>query len=118
MINNILKKIISIKYENILCIIYLPYMILNISKSQTDLILSAIIMHLLLIGGTYYSIRLIRQDLKECIHNLKPIKIIDLKAIKKELNKKALIINLPQPLLNKSFLNNSVKQLYHKKQKV
>ena len=118
MINNILKKAVSIKYENILCIIYLPYMILNISKSQIDPILSAIIMHLFLIGGLNYSIRLIRQDLKEYIYNLKPIKIIDLKAIKKELNIKALIINLPQPLLNKSFLYNSVRQLYHNKQKI
>lgn len=76
MINNLLKKLVCIKTENILILLYIPYMIINTARA--------------------------RQDLKQYVYQLKPIKIIDLQAIKKRYLQKHLIINQPQPLLNNS----------------
>ena len=84
-INNILKKVVNVKAEILLITIYIPFMIINIFKSS--MIISASVIHLLLIIGLCYGMYSIRQDIKKYIYQLKPIrvKIIDLKAIKKEI---------------------------------
>lgn len=102
MINNLLKKLVCIKTENILILLYIPYMIINTARARQDLFIVAIVMHLLLSVAIYYSIKETRQDLKQYVYQLKPIKIIDLQAIKKRYLQKHLIINQPQPLLNNS----------------
>lgn len=111
-INTILKKIAHIKAENILLLIYLPYMIINTSRADLNFIASAIITHLLLISAIYYAIYTSRQDFKEYVYNLKPItiKLININAIKKEIFTKA-FNNKPTTAIikyNKTFLNNSI----------
>lgn len=88
-INNILKKIVNVKTENLLIMMYIPYMIINISKSS--MFISAVVMHLLLVIGLYYGTYTARQDIKEYVYQLKPIRvnIIDLSTIKKEIFIKA-----------------------------
>lgn len=113
MINNLLKRLVSIKYENIVLLLYIPYMIINLLKASTDLFMVAIMMHLLLIKAVHYGIRETRQDIKQYIYQLKPIMIIDLKAIKKEIFTKAIIF-IPTKAKNNiynTFLNNSLNQL-------
>lgn len=109
MINNALKKIVSVKTENILFILYIFYMIINIGKANNDFIISAIILHLVLLIGVYLTTRLIRQELKEYVSALDPIILIDFRAIKKEIFNKVFNHNRPRLKLNsKSFLNNSI----------
>lgn len=109
MINNLLKKLVCIKTENILILLYIPYMIINISRATQDFIIIALMMHLLLSIAVYYSIRETRQDLKQYVYQLKPIKIIDLQAIKKEIFTKA-FNKIPTTAIikYKTFLNNSI----------
>lgn len=110
-INNILKKIVNIKIENLLSAVYIPYMIINTGKSDASLIVSALMIHLMLLIGVYIGISDIRADIKEYIYQLKPIKIniIDLQAIKKEIFTKA-FNNKPTTAIIKlkTFLNNSI----------
>lgn len=108
MINTALKKLISIKTENILFILYLFYMIINISKSS--LLVASVIMHLIILIGVYIETRLLRQELKAYIYKLDPIILIDIKAIKKEIFIKVFNNNRPRLKLNenKTFLNNSI----------
>ena len=61
-INNLLKNIVNVKTENILILLYIPYMIINTSRANTDFILSAIVIHLLLLIGVYYSTYTTRQN--------------------------------------------------------
>ena len=113
MINKLLKRLISIKYENIILLLYIPYMILNLIKADTNLFMVAIVMHLLIISVIHYSIRETRQDIKQYIYQLQPIKIIDLETIKKEIFTKAIIF-IPTTAKNNicnTFLNNSLNQL-------
>lgn len=106
MINNALKKIVSIKTENILSILYCMYMIINISLSS--MLVLSIVLHLTMLIGVYYTTYTIRQELKEYIYNLEPIKLIDVRAIKKEIFIKVFNHNRPRLKLNIStFLNNS-----------
>lgn len=88
-INNLLKKLVCIKTENILILLDIPYTIINVSRARQDLLIIAILMHLLLSVAIYYSIRETRQELKQYVYQLNPIKIIDLQAIKKEIFTKA-----------------------------
>lgn len=111
-INNILKKIVNVKIENLLILLYIPYMIINIGRANTDFIVSAVIVHLLLVSGVYIGTYSIRSDVKEYVYQLKPIKIklIDLKAIKKEIFTNA-FNNKPTTAIikyKKHFLNNSI----------
>ena len=112
MINNYLKKLVSIKTENILTLIYIPYMFLNLLKAKTDLIIIALLMHLLLMLVIHYSIRETRQDIKQYVYQLKPINI-DLQAIKKEIFTKAINFIPTKAKINytNTFLNNSLNQL-------
>lgn len=105
MINKTLKKLVNIKTENILILLYIPYMIINTARARQDLFIVAIVMHLMLSIAVYYSIRETRQDLKQYVYQLKPIKIIDLQAIKKEIFTKAfnLIPTTAQIKYNKTF---------------
>lgn len=105
MINKALKKLVNIKTENILILLYIPYMIINTARARQDLFIVAIVMHLMLSIAVYYSIRETRQDLKQYVYQLKPIKIIDLQAIKKEIFTKAfnLIPITAQIKYNKTF---------------
>ncbi len=88
-INNILKKIVNVKIENLLILFYIPFMVVNISLSS--MFISAIVIHLLLISGLYYGTYTTRQDIKKYVYQLKPIRvnIIDLSTIKKEIFTKA-----------------------------
>lgn len=88
-INNILKMIVNVKIEKLLLFMYIPYMIINISNSS--LFISAIFIHLLLVSVLYYSTYTTRQEIRNYIYKLKPIRlnIIDLKTIKKEIFTKA-----------------------------
>lgn len=105
MINKALKKLVNIKTENILILLYIPYMIINTARARQDLFIVAIVMHLMLSIAVYYSIRETRQDLKQYVYQLKPIKIIDLQAIKKEIFTKVfnLIPTTAQIKYNKTF---------------
>lgn len=106
MINSALKKIVSIKTENILSILYCMYMIINISLSS--MLVPSIVLHLTMLIGVYYVTYTLRQELKEYIYNLEPIEIIDVRAIKKEIFNKVFNHNRPRLKLNVStFLNNS-----------
>lgn len=105
MINNWLKKIVCIKYENILLMMYLIYMIINISKSS--LLIASITLHLMMLIVLYYGSYTARQDIKAYIFSLKPIKLNI--PIKKEIFIKA-FNNKPTTAIikyNKTFLNNS-----------
>lgn len=73
MINNWLKKIVCIRYENILLSLYLVYMVINISKSS--LFIASIVMHLMMLSAVYYGSYTARQELKTYIFNLKPIRL-------------------------------------------
>lgn len=107
MINKWLKKIISIKTENIILLLYIPYMIINLSKANTDLFMVAIAMHLMLSVAIHYSIRETRQEIKDYIFNLEPIRLNI--PNKKELLSKVFNKYQPQQLLNiRPFLNNSI----------
>ena len=66
-----------------------PKDIISISKSS--MFISAVVMHLLLVIGLYYGTYTARQDIKEYVYQLKPIRvnIIDLSTIKKEIFIKA-----------------------------
>ena len=109
MINNALKKLISVKTENILFILYVFYMIINISKSKQGFLIASCILHLVLLIGVYLTTRLIRQDVKQYVYNMDQIKLIDIKAIKKEIFIKVfnLLPTTAQIKYIKPFLNNS-----------
>lgn len=96
MINNWLKKIVCIKYENILLSMYLVYMIINISKSS--LLIASITIHLMMLIAVYYTAYTTRQEIKDFVFNLEPIRLNI--PNKKELLSKAFNKYQPQQLLN------------------
>ena len=96
MINNWLKKIVCIKYENILLMMYLIYMIINISKSS--LLIASITIHLMMLIAVYYTAYTTRQEIKDFVFNLEPIRLNI--PNKKELLSKAFNKYQPQQLLN------------------
>lgn len=96
MINNWLKKIVCIKYENILLSMYLVYMIINISKSS--LLIASITLHLMMLIAVYYTAYTTRQEIKDFVFNLEPIRLNI--PNKKELLSKAFNKYQPQQLLN------------------
>ena len=109
MINNVLKKLVSIKTENILFILYVFYMIINISKSHQDFIIASCVLHSVLLIGVYLTTRLIRQDVKQYVYNMDQIKLIDIKAIKKEIFIKVFnLLPTTAQIKYNSFLNNSI----------
>lgn len=68
---NVYKKLFSVKYENILAILYIPYMIINLGKASNEMFLIAIAMHLLLSLVLFYSIRTTRKEaLEEIRHGI------------------------------------------------
>ena len=75
------KKLFSVKYENILAIIYIPYMIINLSKASKEMFLVAIAMHLLLSLVLFYGIRITRKEALEEIKQGIYEPIIDLEEI-------------------------------------
>jgi len=95
-INNWLKKIVCIKYENILLSMYLVYMIINISKSS--LLIASITIHLMMLIAVYYTAYTTRQEIKDYIFSLEPIRLNI--PNKKELLSKAFNKYQPQQLLN------------------
>ena len=86
------KKLYSVKYENILAMIYLPYMIINLFKANQDMFLIAIAMHLILSLGLYYSVRIARkealQEIKQGIYE----PLVDLEEISEDI--KQLVRNI------------------------
>lgn len=56
-------KLLQVKTENLLAILYLPIGLINIFKANTDFLLSAIMMQALLIIGLFYGIRETRHEL-------------------------------------------------------
>ena len=96
MINNWLKKIVCIKYENILLSMYLVYMIINISKSS--LLIASITIHLMMLIAVYYTAYTTRQEIKDYIFSLEPIRLNI--PNKQELLSKAFNKYQPQQLLN------------------
>lgn len=86
------KKLYSVKYENILAMIYLPYMIINLFKANKDMFLIAIAMHLILSLGLYYSVRIARkealQEIKQGIYE----PLVDLEEISEDI--KQLVRNI------------------------
>lgn len=109
MINKALKKLVSIKTENILFILYVFYMIINISESKQGYFVASCILHINVLIGVYITTYLIRQDVKKYVYNMDPIKLIDIKALKKEIFTKVFNL-LPTTAKIKywSFLNNSM----------
>lgn len=106
MINNWLKKIVCIKYENILLTMYLVYMVINISKSS--LLIASITIHLMMLFTIYYATYTARQDIKQYIFNLEPIRLNI--PTKKEIFTKVFNNQLPHQYIKyNSFLNNSYK---------
>lgn len=109
MINKALKKLVSIKTENILFILYVFYMIINISKSNPSFIIASCILHINVLIGVYITTYLIRQDVKKYVYNMDQIKLIDIKAIKKEIFIKVFnLLPTTAKIKYTSFLNNSI----------
>lgn len=111
-------KIYSIKYERVLALFYIPFMLINILKASQEMILLAMMMHLILILGLYIGIEQTRKEaLKEIKQGIyEPI--IDLEYItyfikqlarimQKKANKKEVIntqyTNRQTYILKKSF---------------
>ena len=56
-------KLLRVKTENLLALLYLPIGIINITKADADFIIIAILMQALLIAGLFYGIRETRHEL-------------------------------------------------------
>lgn len=104
------KKLYSVKYENILAMIYLPYMIINLFKARQDMFLIAIAMHLILSLGLYYSVRIARkealQEIKQGIYE----PLVDLEEISEDI--KQLVRNIDK--LKKGIKKRSNKHTIYK----
>lgn len=62
-------KILRIKTENILTLAYIPVAIINLTKANSEMLLLAIMMQLLLLSGLFYGIRTTRHELIADIKN-------------------------------------------------
>lgn len=60
-----MRKFYSIKYENIFAFLYAPYLIINTSKADVDMILLALLSHIITLLGIYYTIRVSRREALE-----------------------------------------------------
>lgn len=109
------KKLLKIKWENILLMLFIPLAIVQILKAHIDFKLVSIIMSLTLYGGTYIVVQRAR---KEALLNVKdeikkPILklllnylnsyVYGFKNIKKEIIKQARYINDQAYILRASF---------------
>lgn len=56
-------KLLRLKTENLLALLYIPVAILNTTKADTDFLIIAIVMHFILLAGVYYGIRKTRHEL-------------------------------------------------------
>ena len=56
-------KLLRLKTENLLALLYIPVAILNTTKADADFLLLAIMMQALLIAGLFYGIRETRHEL-------------------------------------------------------
>lgn len=93
------KRLLKIKWENLLLILFIPLAIIQFNKAHIDYKLLSVCMSLTLYGGIYLSIRIARQEelinAKDEIEQpiistlLNPI-MIYLKAQKKRLSKQAI----------------------------
>ena len=64
-----MRKFYSIKYENIFAFLYAPYLIINTSKADVDMILLALLSHIITLLGIYYTIRVSRREALEELKN-------------------------------------------------
>lgn len=64
-----MRKFYSIKYENILAFLYVPYLIINTSKANVDMILLALFSHIITLLGIYFTIRVSRREALEELKN-------------------------------------------------
>lgn len=108
MINRALKKIVCIKYENILSALYIVYMICNIMLATPSMILTSILLHCMMLSCLYYGIYTTRQDIKKYVYELDPIRIPNILATKKEIFTKVFNnMTTTSNIKYNSFLNNS-----------
>ena len=56
-------KLLRIKHENILALIYIPLAVVNITRASENMFLIAIAMQVLLFSGIYYGIRATRKEI-------------------------------------------------------
>ena len=56
-------KLLRLKTENLLALLYIPVAILNTTKADADFLIIAIVMHFILLAGVYYGIRETRHEL-------------------------------------------------------
>lgn len=56
------KRLLKVKWENILLLGLIPLAIIQFLKASTDYKLASIMMSLILYGGTYYAIQTTRQE--------------------------------------------------------
>lgn len=64
-----MRKFYSIKYENIFASLYAPYIIINTSKADVDMILLALLSHIITLLGIYYTIRVSRREALQELKN-------------------------------------------------
>lgn len=62
-------KLLQIKLENILTIIYTPFLLINVFKANSNLFLVAFVLQLSLLAVTYYGIKNTRQEIIADIRN-------------------------------------------------
>ena len=88
------KRLLKIKWENLLLILVIPLAIIQFLKASIDFKLVSIMMSLILYGGIYYTINITRQEelLKVKDEIEKPIlsEIYAYLSIKKEIIKQAI----------------------------
>ena len=56
-------KLLRLKTENLLALLYIPVAILNTTKADAGFLIIAIVMHFILLAGVYYGIRETRHEL-------------------------------------------------------
>lgn len=56
------KRLLKVKWENILLVVFIPLAIIQFYKANIDLKLVSIMMSLILYGGTYLTIQVTRQE--------------------------------------------------------
>ena len=56
-------RLLKIKHENILALIYIPYAVINLSRASENMFLVAIAMQVLLFSGIYYAIKTTRKEI-------------------------------------------------------
>lgn len=62
-------KLLQIKAENILALFYTPALLVNLIKTDSNLFLVALVLHISLLAVTYYGIKNTRQELIADIRN-------------------------------------------------